>query len=92
MRIKATGISSKKMTLLTLTVESSRFTVKAFEEFADGSAFCDDLNLHISLNLLKLRVPTKVESKRINQANYFYTVGHPFHVPLHTHNTEILFI
>ena len=46
-------------------------------------SFCDDLNLHISAGLFKLRVPTKVTSKRIIQANYFYrtlisrTTTHP---------------
>jgi len=35
-------------------------------------SFCDDLNLHISVGLFKLRVPTKVTNKRISQANYFY--------------------
>jgi len=35
-------------------------------------SFCDDLNLHISVGLFKLRVATKVTSKRISQANYFY--------------------
>jgi len=45
--------------------------------------FCDDLNLRISVGLFKLRVPTKVTSKRISQANYFYrtsilrTITHP---------------
>jgi len=40
-------------------------------------------NLHISVGLFKLRVPTKVTSKRISQANYFYrtsisrTTTHP---------------
>jgi len=61
-------------------------TVKAFEESAAGSAFifCIDLNLHISVvGLFKLRVSTKVTSKRISQANYFYrtsisrTTTHP---------------
>jgi len=35
-------------------------------------SFCDDLNLRKSVGLLKLRVPTKVTSKLISQANYFY--------------------
>ena len=41
MRIKqpTSGISSKKITLRTSTIETPRFTVKAFEESADGSAF-----------------------------------------------------
>jgi len=38
-------------------------------------SFCYDLNLHKSVGLFKLRVPTKVTSKRINQANYFYTTS-----------------
>jgi len=69
---QAAGISSKKINL-TSTAETSRFTVKAFEESANGSAlmFCDDLNLHVSVGLFKLRVPTKVTRNRISQANYF---------------------
>jgi len=45
--------------------------------------FCDDLNLHISVDFFKLRVPTQVTSKRISQTNYFYrtsisrTITHP---------------
>jgi len=36
---QAAGISSEKITLLTSTIESSRFTVNVFEESADRSAF-----------------------------------------------------
>jgi len=35
-------------------------------------SFCYNLNLPKSVGLFQLRVPTKVTSKRISQANYFY--------------------
>jgi len=46
--------------------------VKDFDKSTDGSGyiFCDDLNLHKSVGMLKLRVPTKMTSKRISQANF----------------------
>jgi len=76
MRIKQPASALKKINL-TSTIKTSRFTVKAFEESADGSAFIvlcfyDDLNLRISVSLFKLWVPTNVTSKRITQVNYCY--------------------
>jgi len=71
MRIKATGISSKK-TNLTSTIKTSRFTLSRNLPTSLRLCFCDNLNLHISVGLFKLRVPTKVTRKRISQANYFY--------------------
>jgi len=32
--------------------------------------------MHISVGLFRLRVPTKVTSKQISQANYFYRQGY----------------
>jgi len=59
--------------------------VKAFEESADGSAFIflRWFKVAQSVGLFKLRLLTKVASKRTNQANYFYrtsisrTTTHP---------------
>jgi len=82
--------SALKNNPLTSTIQTSRFTVKAFEESADGSAFIFLRDLHISVGLFKLGIPTKVTSKRINQANNFYSTS--ICVPLRIHSTEVLFI
>jgi len=70
-RIKATSISSEKINL-TSTIKTSRFTLSRNLTTGLLLCFCDNLNLHISVGLFKLRVPAKVTSKRISQANYLY--------------------
>jgi len=70
-RIKDTGISSKKINL-TSAIKTSRFTLSRNLPTGQLLCFCDDLNMHISAGLFKLQVPTKVTSKRISQANYIY--------------------
>jgi len=84
---QAVGISSKKINLRTSTIETSRITVKDFETSADGSAyiFLRWFKLAQIFRLFKLQVPTKVTSKRISQAKYFYRTSisrasmHPQH-------------
>jgi len=80
---------------LTSTIETSQFTVNAFEESADGSAFIflRWFNLAYICRPIQVTDPHKQrwQATASKSVKLIIFIGHQFHVPLRIQSTEILF-